>query len=52
MNDGFMAKAKKAGKTRLIKCAFCNGTGVDPNSGTFSSSKRCPTCKGKGKVWM
>ena len=28
------------------KCPLCNGSGIDPTSGTYSSVPICPTCKG------
>ncbi len=29
------------------KCPICNGTGVSPISGSYSSIPTCPTCQGK-----
>ena len=28
------------------KCPICNGTGVSPMSGTYTSIPTCPTCQG------
>jgi DnaJ-class molecular chaperone len=42
-------KRETKGRTELINCKFCNGTGKDPNSGIFETLK-CSVCKGTGKV--
>jgi predicted nucleotide-binding protein len=33
-------------KMTIENCAYCNGTGKDPNTGPISGYKPCPVCKG------
>ena len=43
-------KEGKEVRTELIDCAYCEGSGRDPD--TILTVRPCPVCKGKGKVWV
>ena len=43
------AESKHQWRTKEIKCAFCNGTGIDP-FGVPSKISLCAVCGGTGKV--
>lgn len=38
----------KKEKSSGAPCAFCRGSGRDPNS--FIEIRPCPVCKGKGRI--
>ena len=44
-----MGKETDAGEVTKIKCAFCDGSGLDP-FGALSPLSKCQVCHGRGKL--